>query len=103
MAKMFFIGTRPQANGRYIIHTKNCPLLPSPGKRLYIGTFLSPDDAAEEGKKHFSDPDYCPFCLHEDRSATEGASLAEICEEQDFITHIGIKATWESAMFCGVN
>jgi hypothetical protein len=103
MATLFYIGTRPQGNGRYIVHTKDCPLLPSPGKRLCIGTFLSPEDAVEEGKMHFDNTGYCPFCLHENHSVTEGSRFAEACDKLDFITHIGIKTTWESAMFCGVN
>ena len=103
MEAMFFISTRPNVNGRYFIHREDCPLLPSPGKRIFLGIFLSPDEAVEEGKKHFNNPGYCPFCLHGDHAETESASLAEISEKPDFITHIGIKTTWASAMFCGVN
>jgi hypothetical protein len=103
MATMFYIGTRPQANNRSYIHTKDCPLLPSPGKRIFLGTFLSPEESAEEGKKHFNNPGYCPFCLHGDRSVAEGERLAETFNKPDFITHIGIKPTWESALVCGVN
>jgi hypothetical protein len=77
--------------------------LPSPGKRIYLGTFLTPEEAVEQGNKYFNNPGYCPFCLHGDHSETEGAGLAGTGEKPDFITHIGIKTTWESAMFCGVN
>jgi hypothetical protein len=103
MATMYFISTRPQANDRNYIHKKDCPLLPSPGKRIFLGTFLSPEEAAEEGNKHFHNPGYCPFCLHENRAKTEGDRLAETFDKPDFITNSGIEATWESALVCGVN
>ena len=103
MATVFFIDIRPHLNGRFFIHKKECPLLPSHGKRRFLGTFLSRDEAAEEGKKYFDNPDYCPFCLHGEHSETEGARLAGTGEKPAFITHVGIKTTWESAIFCSVN
>jgi hypothetical protein len=103
MATMFYIGTRLQANDRNYIHTKDCPLLPSPGKRIFLGTFLSPEEAAAEGNKFFNNPGCCPFCLHGDHSKCDGDRYTESFDETEFITNIGIKATWESALVCGVN
>jgi hypothetical protein len=103
MATLFFIGTRPQANGRHIVHTEDCPLLPSPEKRLYIGTFLSPEDAAEEGKMHYDSMGYCPFCLHGNHSCTETAWGAGTRKKPVFLTHTRIKAKWESALVFGLN
>jgi len=98
---MFYIGTRPQANGRNFIHRKDCPLLPSPGNRIFLGTYESPEDAVEEGKKYFDNPDTCRFCMH--HAETERSKFAEAIEEPGFLTHAGIINSWESALACGVN
>ena len=103
MEAMFFIGTRPHANGRYYIHSEGCPLLPSPGKRICLGTFLSPEEALEEGKKYFNSACCCRFCLKGDHTKAEDARFAETFETYDFLTDDGIKITFESALFCGVN
>ena len=88
---MYFIGTRPHANGCYFIHREDCPLLPLPGKRIYLGTFLSPDEAAAEGRKYFDNPGSCLFCLKGHHA------------KADIMKHAGIMFAWESVLLCGVN
>jgi hypothetical protein len=103
MEVMYFIDTRPRANGSYYIHSEECPLLASPGNRIFLGKFLTPEEAVEEGGKYFNNPVSCRFCMHEDHAKIENVRLAEIHENDDYITHVGIDITWESALFCGVN
>ena len=95
MEYSYFIGLRPHANGRHYIHREDCPLLPSPGKRIYLGTFFSADEAAEEGKKYFSSPECCRFCLKEHQK--------EPIEKWDLISSVAVIPDWESALLCGMN
>ena len=103
MEPMFYIGIRPHANGRYYIHADDCPLLPSPWKRICLGTFMSPEEALEEGEKYFKNACCCSFCLGVDHRETEVAKSVEICEKTDSITYIRIKRTVESALIYGLN
>jgi hypothetical protein len=101
MATIYFIGTRPHVNGRHYIHREDCPLLPSPGKRVYLGTFESPEEAMEEGRNYFDNPGTCRFCMH--HADTEGFEISGAGEKPDFITLTAISDSWESALVCGVN
>jgi len=103
MATMLYIGTKPRVNGRYYIHLEDCPLLPSPRKRICLGTFLSPQVALEVGKKYFNNSFCCQFCLRGDHKDTEVVKLIEICEKQGFLLHVRTKITFESVLFFGVN
>jgi hypothetical protein len=103
MATKYYIGTKPGVNGYYYIHSEDCPFLPSPGKRIYLGRFMSPEEAVEEGGEYFKNPVCCRFCLHEDQAKSESAGLAHIHKKDDCMTHTGIDITLESALFCGVN
>jgi hypothetical protein len=103
MEVKYYIGTRPQAGGYYFIHREDCPLLPSHGKRMYLGTFLSPVEAAEEAKKYFSDPDYCRFCLEKHHKEIRRQLLAEANEKWDIVSSVLVIATRESGLVCGVN
>lgn len=101
MATIYYIGTRPHVNGRFFIHKQGCPLLPSPGKRIKLGTFLSPEKAAYAGNKYSDNPATCRFCIH--HAESERSEPAVIGEAPELITRGGIKKSWESPFFCGVN
>jgi hypothetical protein len=103
MAAMFFIGTRLHANGRYYIHTDDCPLLPSTGKRIFLGISQSRETALEEGKKYFNNACCCKFCLGGDHTKVEGTGHDETLENNDILTDATIRITSESVLFCGVN
>ena len=103
MEYSYFIGSRPHANGRNYIHREDCPLLPSPGKRIYLGTFLSHDEAAEVGKKYFSNPECCRFCLKEHYNEASSNLTAEPGKKWNLISSIAVIPTRESALVCGTN
>jgi hypothetical protein len=103
MEVKYYICTRPQAEGYYFIHREDCPLLPAPGKRIYLGTFLSPVEAAEEGKKYFSRIRYCLFCSEEHNDKITQSVLFEVQHDIKNITSVQVIAGWESALFCYVN
>jgi hypothetical protein len=101
MATKYSIGTRPQVNGRHFIHREDCPLLPSPPKRMHLGAFESPEEAMEEGRKYYDNPGTCRFCMH--HPVTDMPEIVTTGEKPDFIKIAGINDTWESALVCGVN
>jgi hypothetical protein len=103
MAAMYYIDTKPRANGSYYVHSEECPFLSSPGNRICLGKFLTPEEAVEEGGKRFKNLVRCRFCLHEDQAKSESAGLADICKKDDFMTHVELDVTWENVLFCGVN
>jgi hypothetical protein len=103
MEAKYYIGTRPQANGYHYIHREDCPLLPSTGERIYLGTFLSPGGAAVEGKKYFSNPDFCSFCLKEYYKEIRNHMPAGSGKNWDHISSIAVIPSWESPLACGVN
>jgi hypothetical protein len=93
MSTKFYIGTRRQANGRYFIHREDCPLLPSYGERISFGTFLTPNEAAEEGRKYFAYLGSYQFCLKGHYTETEDIKLVEIREKPGSMTHVGVEIT----------
>jgi len=65
MATKFFICIRPGNDGSHTVHNENCPFLPEPYKRIFLGTFKSPRSAMEEGRKYCNSPVRCVFCSKE--------------------------------------
>jgi hypothetical protein len=103
MEVRYYICIRPQAVGSYFIHREDCPLLPSPGKRICLGAFLSPVEAAEEGKKYFGKTRCCLFCSEEHNDKMTQPSLFEVQNDIKYITSDQVIASCESALFCHVN
>jgi hypothetical protein len=103
MKSNYFIGQRPRADGGNYIHREDCPLLPSPGERIYLGTFLSPEEALAEGIKYFSNPAFCRFCLKEHQKEIRSHLLSEPIEKWDLISSVAVIPDWESALLCGTN
>jgi hypothetical protein len=103
MEAMYFIGTRPQANGLHFVHTEDCPFLPSPGKRIYLGSFSSPDKAVEAGKKYFAAACGCLFCLNEKYKNVITHVNKDHCEMPVFIKNIPVMVSPGNAYVCGVN
>jgi hypothetical protein len=103
MKSKYFIGLRPRADGSNYIHREDCPLLPSPGERIFPGTFLSPEEAFAEGIKYFSNPVFCRFCLKEHHKETGSYLLSEPSEKWDHISSVAVIPIWENALVCGTN
>jgi hypothetical protein len=103
MEVRYYICIRPQAGGSHFIHRENCPLLPPPGKRIYLGTFLSPVEAAEEAKKYFGKTRCCLFCFEDHNEKTTQSELFEVQHDIKYSTSDQVIASWESALFCHLN
>jgi hypothetical protein len=103
MEAMYFIGTIPQANGLHFIHTEDCPFLPSPGRRTFLGSFSSPEKALEEGKRHFATACGCLFCLKEKYKQVISHVNENHSELPVFLKTIPVMVSPGNAYICGVN
>ncbi len=100
--KKYFINIRPCSGGYHVIHNQDCPLLPEQGKRIFLGVFQSPDDAVNEGRKHFRKPVCCRFCSEEgNRNSVNQES--EVKAGTAFISHDTLTETIDDLMFCSVS
>lgn len=63
--KSFYMVTRPGLNELHSVHMDGCPFLPAENKRIYLGKFLSLNDARHEGSKFFNNNCGCRFCTSE--------------------------------------
>ena len=100
--KEYYIGTRPFSDGSHIVHRHDCPLLPKPGKRIHLGAFHSPAEAAKEGTRHYDDPVCCRFCSKEENQK-EIIPVSEVKTGVVFISYDRLKPTLESLMLCSVS
>ena len=61
----YYVRIKPQLNGTYAVHKKNCPFLPPAGNRLYLGEFNNCYDAVCKARQYFSEAENCYFCSRE--------------------------------------
>jgi hypothetical protein len=103
MKTKYFICIRPQFNDSHAVHKEDCPCLPAPEKRIFLGIFQSPDEAVKEGKKHFPAPAGCRFCSREYYKENSKILYFERSEKSDFLTSDRLMDTLENALICSMN
>jgi len=96
MDKEYFISNKPGLSGYHKIHSKDCPFLPDPGKRIFLGNFSSPQDAELSGSRYFKRTHRCPFC-----SKKPGTDENKFSDEP--VTFENLTPALESVLMCGVN
>jgi hypothetical protein len=100
--KEYYISTGSFSNGSHVVHRHECPLLPEPGKRIFLGAFRSPGDALKEGMKHFGEPVCCRFCSNDENQRKVNAE-SDVRAGTGFISYDRLKPTIESLMLCSVS
>jgi hypothetical protein len=60
--KFFYISSNPSIDGQFEIHDRDCPLVPLPNDRDYLGPFNSGKEALAKGKELNSDAKLCSNC-----------------------------------------
>jgi len=100
---VYFISTRPQTSGIHIIHRACCPMLPEPGRRIFLGMNHSPRDAMEEGLKHFRKVKCCPFCLKQINETAMYLKKREFDRSELNVSYNNIIPSAESALMCCIN
>jgi hypothetical protein len=103
MKTKYFICIRPQANDSNAVHKEGCPLMSEPAEIIFLGIFQSPDEAVEEGRKHFTAPAGCRFCSREYYKENSKILYFERSEKSDFLTSDRLMDTLESALICSMN
>ena len=63
MHKFYLDNKSSQLNGNFSVHKEDCPFLPEPNKRIYLGMFDSGNDAVKTAKIICLESDGCYFCL----------------------------------------
>lgn len=60
----YYVAVKPQTNETHSVHREGCPFMPDDRKRIYLGMFISGDDARQEGRKYYNNSTGCRFCTH---------------------------------------
>jgi len=103
MEEKYYLETRPRQNGIYFIHRFDCPFLPRVGKRICLGTFAAPEQAAMAGTKYIKNTCGCLFCMKDQHVTKVDIQEGVPAEKPVFIKTGAIRVTWENACVCGVN
>jgi len=80
IAVRYYVAVKPQTNELHAVHKEGCPFLPVEGGRIFLGLFLSPDDATKEGIKYFKRSNSCLFCTKEQSDLKSVIADAQVTE-----------------------
>ena len=103
MESKYFVSIRPGKDGSRTIHKEDCPFLPEPGKRIFLGIFQSSFKAMEEGEKYCTAPASCTFCSNEHHRENRMRELHEILADPCFISYGQLNIIPLSILLCSVN
>ena len=103
MKTKYYLGLKPLIDNRYFIHSEDCPLLPAPEKRIYIGRYLSPEDALMEARKCFNKIDFCRFCQIRSVKKIDSLLKEKHYANTGFISSDMIIRTWDAMLVCCIN
>ncbi len=65
----YYLTIKCRTNDKHAIHKENCPFLEEDEKIMFLGHFLSSDDALVEGKKQYNHSQCCRFCIPEEKAS----------------------------------
>jgi hypothetical protein len=103
MTEKYFISTSPRIGGSHTVHRLQCPFLPEPGRRVFLGFFQSPRVAVRAGRSYFRRADGCPFCFKAVNEMKKPV-YTEIKTGMDLVSSSGMKkASCMNLMFCSLS
>lgn len=63
---IYYVNMYNDEHGRHEVHTKDCSFLPKEENRIYLGNFNNCQEAINEAKRKWPDPQYkfdgCYYC-----------------------------------------
>ena len=62
---LYYVSTKPQANGDHDVHKSACILMPANEDTQYVGTFDNCFDAVRKAKQFFPKANGCYICSNE--------------------------------------
>ncbi len=96
MKSKYFLSQKPLGENRYYLHSGECPFLPEPEKRIYLGRFRSSGEAAAAATKQNAEFTFCRFCLAEAIKADSRSEIVPCTTEE-------VKDTRDSMLMCSIN
>jgi len=58
----FYVNKNAQQNGDHEVHRATCSWLPDAENRLYLGDFVTSQEAVREARKYYNRVDGCAYC-----------------------------------------
>ena len=103
MYAKYYVAVRPQTNDLHAIHREECPFLPDDGKRIYLGSFKSGNEAVTKGHLHFERTEGCLFCCKENTLSTETQDVLQLADINTGLSGLQIPVSVQQSMFCCLN
>ena len=60
--QLYYVNDRAQTNGDHEVHEDNCPYMPEPRNRTFLGYFADCTQAITEAKKRYTQVNGCKTC-----------------------------------------
>ncbi|GHB25149.1 hypothetical protein GCM10008106_02380 [Mongoliitalea lutea] len=79
--KFYYLATSPNTSGKFLIHAKDCPLLPEPLDRDYLGPFNSCAEALRRALRLNPNAECCGMCT----GKTSNTDLTNILATKAFL------------------
>ena len=99
----YYVAVRPQTNELHTVHKEGCPFMPDDKKRIFLGSFISGDDAAQESQKYFFGINKCQFCSKDHSHATREPVFSEIDNNSYTPTENQISMSQNGALYYYMN
>jgi len=58
----YYVNKQAQENGDHEVHVPRCTYLPEGDNGLYLGAFISCDEAIQAARQHFEKVNGCHWC-----------------------------------------
>jgi len=65
----FYVNKNAQSNGDHEVHRATCSWLPAVENRLYLGDFLTSQEAVREAREYYNHVDGCAYCCPESHTS----------------------------------
>ncbi len=62
---VYYVNKKPQDNGDHEVHKTNCPFLPNPKNRQFLGDFDNSHGAVQKATKSYEHSYGCYHCSNE--------------------------------------
>ncbi|MDD2208751.1 MAG: hypothetical protein PHU45_05350 [Bacilli bacterium] len=60
----YYVNKNQQVGGEHEVHTSDCIFLPELDNRIYLGEYISCQQAVTIAKKYYNEVDGCSYCCN---------------------------------------
>ena len=103
MEEGYYLSLKPFGRREYVIHSGSCPFLPLAEIRIYLGRFLSPEEALTAALKRSGNVVLCRFCQAEPIKAPAYPEVNAFPSELKFISMHEVTEAWDNIAVFGKN